>query len=328
MTHLRCSPNLARIFAAFLASVVAATTVFAGTGNLPPRAEHSADTKGRIALHGRARSGKGKATQPPTTCGYNHLGRCLKDVGEDQAGIWSSPLHLSARDAIWLAPLAGATGVAINYDAQAQRELGIDETRENVSDIFSNVALYGSVAGDVGLYFLGLKDHNAHLAETGRLGGEAVVDAALVAEGLKLVTNRQRPYEGNGRGDFWPHGGSSYELDGAFPSGHATVGWALAHVIASEYPSMRVRLAAYGLALAISASRVTAREHFPSDVLVGGAIGYLIGGYVVHHRANRRDESAFVIAPLVDESTHTFGLHVRFAPKAVSFRKLIGWIGH
>ena len=43
----------------------------------------------------------------------------------------------------------------------------------------------------------------------------------------------------------------------------------------------RSRCAAYAFALAISASPVTSRQHFPSDVLVGGTFGYLIGGYVV-----------------------------------------------
>ena len=75
-----------------------------------------------------------------------------------------------------------------------------------------------------GLYFLGLGTHNGHLAETGRLGAEAVVDASLVAAALKLATNRERPNEGNGQGGFWPHGTRSYELDGSFPSGHAAQG--------------------------------------------------------------------------------------------------------
>jgi membrane-associated phospholipid phosphatase len=30
---------------------------------------------------------------------------------------------------------------------------------------------------------------------------------------------------------------------------------------------------------------VLARQHFPSDVLVGSTFGWLIGGYVLHHRS-------------------------------------------
>ena len=56
------------------------------------------------------------------TCALKHLGQCLKDMAQDQAGIWTSPLHLHTSDAAWLVPLAGMTGVAIHYDAQAQAD--------------------------------------------------------------------------------------------------------------------------------------------------------------------------------------------------------------
>ena len=263
----------------------------------------------------------------PATCGIKHLGQCLEDIGRDQAGIWTSPLHLSPSDAIWLVPFAGATGVALHYDSQAQQDLGIDKTRTDVSDTFSNAGLYGSLAGDAGLYFLGVATHNDHLAETGRLGAEAVADASIVVEVLKLATNRQRPNEGNGQGDFWPHGTSSYELDGSFPSEHAAATFALARVIASEYPSKRVQFAAYAFALAISASRVTARQHFPSDVLVGGTLGYLIGGYVMHHHASGDPASALFITPLMEQSTRTYGLHVQFTLGQVNLTKARKSIG-
>jgi hypothetical protein len=62
-------------------------------------------------------------------CGAAHLGQCLKDLGHDQAGIWTSPLRVSPRGAFWLVPFAAGTGVALHYDAQAQQELGIDKSR-------------------------------------------------------------------------------------------------------------------------------------------------------------------------------------------------------
>jgi len=68
------------------------------------------------------------------------------------------------------------------------------------------------------------------------------------------------------------------------PSGHSLTAWSMAHVVAARYPGWRVRLVAYGLATTVSASRVMARQHFPSDVVVGSTLGYLIGGYVVRKR--------------------------------------------
>lgn len=258
----------------------------------------------------------------PAICGVTHLGQCLKDIGHDQAGIWTSPLRLRPNDAYWLVPFAAATGVALHYDAQAQQELGIDKTRIDVSSTFSDVGLYGSIGGAGGLYLLGAATHNDHLAETGRLGEEAIVNSLLVVEALKLATNRERPNEGNGRGGFWPHGTRSYESDGAFPSGHAAATFAFARVVASEYPSKRVRLAAYALALAVSACRVTAREHFPSDVLVGGTLGYLIGGYVVRHHAAENAGSGFSFVPVVDVSTHTYGANIELRPDMLDMAKV------
>ncbi len=269
------------------------------------------------------------SAQTPVTCGLTHVGRCLKDLGHDEVGIWTSPLHIRPHDAYWLVPFAAATGVALHYDAQAQQELGIDQTRTDVSSAFSDVGLYGSIGGAAGLYLLGSAKHNNHLAETGRLGEEAIVNSLLVVEALKLATNRQRPNEGNGRGGFWPHGTRSFETDGSFPSAHAITTFAFARVIASEYPSKKVQLAAYAFALAVSASRVTAREHFPSDVLVGGMLGYLVGGYVIHHHATYGEAPAFNITPLVEQSTQTYGLHVEFTPGDFSLNKrgrFVGWL--
>jgi membrane-associated phospholipid phosphatase len=268
----------------------------------------------------RSKKQQESSTQP-VICGVAHLGQCLKDIGNDQAGIWTSPFRISPTDAIWLLPFAGATGVALHYDALAQQNLGIDKGRIDASNTISAFGSpYATFAGAAGVYFLGLGTHNEHLAETGRLGAEAVADASLVVEGFKLATNRERPNEGNGQGGFWPHGTRSYGLDGSFPSGHAAASWALARVVASEYPGKPVQVAAYAFALAISSSRVTARQHFPSDVLVGSTFGYLIGGYVVRHHEEQNTDSSFFFLPVVDMTTHTFGASIDLRPDQLDLR--------
>src|SRR5262249_38774580 len=152
-------------------------------------------------------------------------------------------LRIQPKDTLWLVPFAAGTGVALHYDGQAQENLGIDKSRIDVSNIVSGFGSpYATLGGYAGLYFLGLGTQHPHLAETGRLGGEAVVDSILVTAALKLATNRERPNEGNGQGGFWPHGTRTYEIDGSFPSGHATESFALARVIASEYPRKPVQI--------------------------------------------------------------------------------------
>ncbi len=56
-------------------------------------------------------------------------------------------------------------------------------------------------------------------------------------------------------------------------------------MIAHEYPGPLTDLLAYGAATAIAASRVMGKEHYPSDVVVASAIGWLVGREVYrrHH---------------------------------------------
>jgi membrane-associated phospholipid phosphatase len=255
--------------------------------------------------------------QPSTSsfiCGPAHLGRCLKDIAQDQAGIWTSPLRLESRDALWLLPFAGATTVAI-------QELGIDKNRIDASNTISAFgSTYATIGAGSTVYLIGRLTHNDHLSETGRLGTEAVIDASLVAEALKLATNRERPDEGNGTGGFWPHGTRTFS--DSFPSGHAIGSWALARVIAAEYPNKPTQIGVYAFATAISVSRVTSLKHFPSDALVGSVLGYLIGGYVVRHRAGQDFDSGLSFVPVVDVPTHTFGASVEVRPAQLDLAKV------
>ncbi len=60
--------------------------------------------------------------------------------------------------------------------------------------------------------------------------------------------------------------------------------------------------------------RILANQHFPSDVIVGQAIGFLTGTYVLNHRAVSRMSRESMTArlldsmnPIADARTHTFG---------------------
>jgi hypothetical protein len=54
--------------------------------------------------------------------------------------------------------------------------------------------------------------------------------------------------------------------------------------MAHEYSGTLPKILAYGMASAVSFSGVHARQHFPSDVLIGSALGYLIAQNVYRHR--------------------------------------------
>ncbi len=291
------------------------------TDSSDKQAQEAQSVSGTSPSSAQASANTQEPSAPPVICGPAHLGQCLKDIALDQAGIWTSPLRLQSRDALWLLPFAGATAVAVHYDPRARQELGIDKNRIDASN---TISAFGSTYATVGaggtVYLIGRLTHNDHLTETGRLGTEAVIDATLVAEALKLATNRERPDEGNGTGGFWPHGTRSFS--DSFPSGHAIGSWALARVIAAEYPNKPTQIGVYAFATAISVSRVTSLKHFPSDALVGSVLGYLIGGYVVRHHAGQDFESGLSFVPTVNVSTHTFGASVELQPGQLDLAKV------
>lgn len=254
-----------------------------------------------------------------TICGITHIGRCIKDLAEDDKGIFTSPLRVRTKDAYWLAPLGAATGLAFAYDTNAETAEGFDKGREDTANTISDFgSFYASGAEGAAIYFIGLGRHNPKLAETGRLAAEAVIDSGTVVAATKLVTNRERPIEGDHQGSFWTNGTGSWHWDSSFPSDHAAATMALARVIAGEYPRWYVAAPAYTFAETISIARILANAHFPSDVVVGQAIGFLTGGYVLHHRAlyccgNRQSISSKIMSsidPITDPGTRTVGASI------------------
>jgi len=215
------------------------------------------------------------ASQPRTiAAGFCPAG-FAQDLFSDQKAIWTSPFRLRSQDKSWLAPLAVGTLGLMASDQDILRHFGSSPLAH--SNIFSNYGLAVMIGGAASLYLRGTITHDEHSRETGFLAGEAVVNGVIVAEAMKLVFRRPRPNEANA-GTFGAGGAS-------FPSEHALAAWSMASVIAQEYPGPLTKLLAYGAAAGISLSRVAARQHFPSDVVVGSALGYLIGRYVyrAHH---------------------------------------------
>jgi membrane-associated phospholipid phosphatase len=203
--------------------------------------------------------------------------KLFTDVLQDQKHIWTSPVRLRLGDAAWLAPLGGLTAGLLLTDRDYSASLSRKPSTISRYNNISNAGLASLLGAGAGMYLLSFPKHNEHWRETGWLAGEAAVNSLLVTEAFKYSLRRERPFQGNGAGSFF-QGGTS------FPSEHAAAAWSVAGVIAHEYPGMLPKLFAYGAAAAIDYSRVHARQHFPSDVLVGSMLGYLVAQSVYSRR--------------------------------------------
>jgi PAP2 superfamily len=201
----------------------------------------------------------------------------------DQAAIWTSPAHLRSSNALGPTLLVLSTALLIATDHQVMSS-GVpnDASLNDRAVTASNGLVGGFIAAPILIYSFGRLHHDNHATETGILGGESILDSLAVNEVLKVASERERPTVDDSRGRFFQ---SSVGFDSSFPSNHSIIAWSSATAIASEYGGPMTQLTAYGLATGVSLTRVLGRQHFPSDVVVGSAVGWMIARYVVHrHR--------------------------------------------
>jgi membrane-associated phospholipid phosphatase len=225
---------------------------------------------------------------------------CCSDIGRsvslrqlpgnllaDQKDIWLFPTKLARGKHIW--PTIAVVGITAGF--VASDPYSAPPFRNTTSFSGFNRVLSGTNTGafiaavPAAMYAIGWVRKDSYAQETALLAGEAFADGFLIDLPLKAITGRREPisYTGNGPySDSFFKGTHNPLHSGGFYSLHTMGAMAVATVIARRYRSHRwVPFVAYGLAGAISFSRVTRSNHFPADVFIGGAMGFVIARYAV-----------------------------------------------
>jgi PAP2 superfamily len=207
-----------------------------------------------------------------------------KNFLSDQKAIWTSPVHINESNAIIPVVLVVGTAAAITADHQVMSEEVSHDPDFNHNAITASNGMLGALLVAPAAFYAGGKaKHDDHATETGLLAAEAIGDSLVLSEVIKIVARRERPDVDDAKGKFFQPG---VGFDSSFASNHSFIAWSAAGAIASEYHGPFTMIAVYGLAAGVSVSRVLGQQHFPSDVFVGSACGWLIGRYVV--RRHRR----------------------------------------
>ena len=200
----------------------------------------------------------------------------------DQAGIWTAPLRASQGEAVMGLLLIASAGALGSEDANIMQHHFLDlNTASHASTASTGlVGILGAVPA--AYYGFGRMRHNSDMEKTGYLAGEAMADGLAVNEVFKLSSRRERPNVDNARGLFFQPGAG---WNSSFASSHSVLAWSSATVLASRSHHLLYKVGLYGMASGVTVARVVGRDHFPSDVYVGSAVGWLIGRYVLHHHA-------------------------------------------
>ncbi len=235
--------------------------------------------------------------------------KLFKNILLDQREIWTSPFRMQAKDAGWWLGFGGVTAALIATDKHTSTVLENTKAQvawgNNISKIGASYTLVPLLAG---FYSFGVFANDPKARETGVLGTEALVDSLIVSEVLKPIAGRNRPNAIQEQGHFFKGGAS-------FPSGHAIESWTLASVISHEYGHTKyIPVVACTLATLVSVARFGAQQHYASDIVAGGGMGWFIGRYVwkTHQdhaiHPHRRLNAQFW--PEVQPSTRTYLLSV------------------
>lgn len=138
--------------------------------------------------------------------------------------------------------------------------------------VFDRVMPIISALGDAGIVWIGISIILICTKKYRRIGLISlcsILVTIILGEGIiKNIVRRSRPYMSTGVGIFLKYPGTY-----SFPSGHTSISFAAAYVLAHN--SLSWGIIAYTLAILIAFSRIYLMVHYPTDVLGGIVLGTL-----------------------------------------------------
>lgn len=174
-------------------------------------------------------------------------------------------------------------GTSFLLDEWSNKQLKLNQN--SILDSYTNIFNeFGEkkyiVPATFATWIIGTAIKDERLSTTALNSGKALITAAILTEGTKIIAGRSRPDMNRGNMHFNAFGGTSNETK-SFPSGHAFVSWAVFTPFAEEYSKW-----IYVIPASVSFARMYRNRHWFSDVVLGGGIGYFAGLYF-HKRKNQ-----------------------------------------
>jgi membrane-associated phospholipid phosphatase len=232
------------------------------------------------------------AQTPEKSLQKNPILSVAATVYDDVKYVACSPFHMSTQDALCCSAVAAITTACImSYDVQVDknfkdRDGGIIILGKKLAKIgyrydkISPAYVLGGLAS--GMFVTGLVCKNKKLVETTRLMVESLVMTEVITGVAKEIMGRSRPYTGKGPHDFNFFGFDSKTEHLSMPSGHTSTIFSMMTVIAKQYNHWWIKIPAYTAGLSVALQRIDAHQHWTSDVIIGGSLGFWVGSALVN----------------------------------------------
>jgi membrane-associated phospholipid phosphatase len=202
----------------------------------------------------------------------------------------TAPLHWNSTQWMTATTVASAEAILIYADGDKNIQLWAQKNRNATTNFIERD--FGDPMGSgicpaiiIGTsYIAGCIFHNDKPKRFAMMAAKSFVISGATAGVAKYIFQRHRPFQDNppnpGNWDG-PFGNFTHF---SFPSGHTTVAFSFATMLALEYPKpVIIPVAAYSLAALTAFGRINGNYHWTSDVLMGACIGYFTSKLVFNH---------------------------------------------
>lgn len=216
------------------------------------------------------------------------IGGAARNLGSDAWLVVSSPARINRHGAVRLAVVLAAGGVLYTYDEElleASIRNWEDPTWSALQDVGSFVEPAGFMGQTIPIYLAVAGAGYLFDVRPMREIPVQIIESHLISGALrnsiKTFVGRSRPNENNGPYHF------EFSKGNSFPSGHTSVMFEAATVLAHHAHSTPVAVLLYTLAGAGALERVHSRNHWPSDLILSAVSGTLIARTVVRRHEER-----------------------------------------
>ncbi|MBV9079874.1 MAG: phosphatase PAP2 family protein [Elusimicrobia bacterium] len=209
----------------------------------------------------------------------------VRKTVDDAGRIATAPFRMNAEEAAAVGGIAVGLGGLSLLDRTVQNHLAPWRNSGSARHLrtFGDASQAAGPVLGTAFALQGWHAHNARSMETGFLLWESFLLAGASEAVLKFAVGRKRPSTTTDPYRFHPASGNA-----SFPSGHTTVVFAAATVLAEQYPEWYVAAPAYGVAATVGFSRLYANQHWLTDVAGGAILGTAVSHYLRKwHRDSR-----------------------------------------